>query len=104
MEAQKFSATAPLKESSFKIRKPTEPNIWPALDIGNIEANFFRHTLEHFMGLLLIIVVLVLLFGGGGYWGYNRGYYGSGGHSLIWLLVVIVVLVVLFGHGHYGTV
>lgn len=49
------------------------------------------------MGLILLIVILVILFGGGGgYWGYNRGYYGRGGHGLIWLLVLIVVLVVLF--------
>jgi hypothetical protein len=56
------------------------------------------------MGLILLIVVLVILFGGGGgYWGYSRGYYGGGGHGLIWLLVLIVVLVVLFGH-HGATI
>src|ERR1700689_793275 len=56
------------------------------------------------MGLILLIVVLVILFGGGGgYWGYNRGYYGGGGHGLIWLLVLIVFLVVLFGH-HGATI
>src|ERR1051326_125526 len=50
--------------------------------------------------LILLIIILILLFGGGGgYWGYRRGYYGHGGHSIVWLVVVIVVLLLLFGHG-----
>ena len=59
---------------------------------------------EHTLTLLIIIIVLLLLFGGGGYYGYRGGYYGRGGHGLLWIVLVVIVLIILFGRGGHPVI
>jgi hypothetical protein len=53
------------------------------------------------MTVALLIICLIVLFSTGGYYGYSRGYYGSGGAGILGIILFLLVVLALFAHARW---